>query len=658
VKIKSLELENFRQFKDLEQINFSTDEHSNITLILGDNTSGKTTILQSFLWCFYGKTNFDSKEHLFNEENAMEMQNGDARAITVSVTIEHDGYEYIIKREQMCKKINEQVELVGRPKLEIYYKTESGETKDIEPVDARYTMNDILPEDLSNYFFYDTERFGNITSQKDVTTAVKGLLGLTVLENAIEHLGRRTRSRTVIGKFFNELNQEGDQRIIEIHQEMDKNEQRLDEYKTQIASCEQEIEKYMSRLEEKENELRELKPSMEIQKEIDKERELIKVTERIYNRSKDEFQNSFHKGALSFFMKPLTREVEKLLVETEIKDEGIRDMNSRSIQDIIKRGYCICGTKIEKNSKEYQSLEKTLEFLPPQSLGIMINNYQKDLKVMSTNPNFVTFLIDKHKYLRQSKEEVQNAEHRIEVLSKDLEKINEVKSLQKEVTRIQSTIRRLRRDRDTAVSNRGICKDNLEKLQQELDRMLKISEKNEEIYHLLRYAEKVAEWFNDDYEKREQEIRNNIGERVNHYFNQIYHGDRHVKIDSRYRVFLYSKNDSHNITTDESAGLETVKNFSFIAGLVDMAKKKLDKNNEEEFDFKEEYPLVLDAPFSNVDEQHVINISKVLPEVAGQLILIVMEKDWNYAAEKLKSKVGKTYYLNKVSETYTEIQEG
>src|SRR5699024_11706120 len=65
---------------------------------------------------------------------------------------------------------------------------------------------------------------------------------------------------------------------------------------------------------------------------------------------------------------------------------------------------------------------------------------------------------------------------------------------------------------------------------------------------------------------------------------------------------------------------------------------------------EEDYPLVLDAPFSNVDEEHVVNISSVLPKVTGQLILIVMEKDWKYAAKELTYRVGKKYTLNKHTE--------
>lgn len=43
--LRSLKLKNFRQYYGEQLIAFSCDEHQNVTVILGDNTSGKTT------WC-------------------------------------------------------------------------------------------------------------------------------------------------------------------------------------------------------------------------------------------------------------------------------------------------------------------------------------------------------------------------------------------------------------------------------------------------------------------------------------------------------------------------------------------------------------------------------------------------------------------------------
>ena len=71
----------------------------------------------------------------------------------------------------------------------------------------------------------------------------------------------------------------------------------------------------------------------------------------------------------------------------------------------------------------------------------------------------------------------------------------------------------------------------------------------------------------------------------------------------------------------------------------------------------ESYPLVMDAPFSNADETHIKNISGVLPEVANQVIMFVMEKDWQYAETVMAARVGKYCKLMKRSESNTMIEK-
>ena len=48
--LRSIELHNFRQFIN-EKIDFSTDPDQNVTLVIGDNGTGKTTFAQAFTWC-------------------------------------------------------------------------------------------------------------------------------------------------------------------------------------------------------------------------------------------------------------------------------------------------------------------------------------------------------------------------------------------------------------------------------------------------------------------------------------------------------------------------------------------------------------------------------------------------------------------------------
>lgn len=97
-----------------------------------------------------------------------------------------------------------------------------------------------------------------------------------------------------------------------------------------------------------------------------------------------------------------------------------------------------------------------------------------------------------------------------------------------------------------------------------------------------------------------------------------------------------------------------MKSFAFISGLLNVAKESL---TDEDGINPEPYPLVMDAPFSNVDEGHIRNISKILPRVAEQVIMMIMFKDWEHVKPEIKETIGKQYIFEKQSETHTIIRE-
>jgi DNA sulfur modification protein DndD len=98
----------------------------------------------------------------------------------------------------------------------------------------------------------------------------------------------------------------------------------------------------------------------------------------------------------------------------------------------------------------------------------------------------------------------------------------------------------------------------------------------------------------------------------------MYHGQRSVVINDKYQITLLTQLETTQRATDESKGLEAVKNFSFITGLVDLARRKVrcadstDVIEAEIASSTEPYPLVMDAPFSNTDEIHISRIASIV----------------------------------------------
>ena len=92
-----------------------------------------------------------------------------------------------------------------------------------------------------------------------------------------------------------------------------------------------------------------------------------------------------------------------------------------------------------------------------------------------------------------------------------------------------------------------------------------------------------------------------------------------------------------------------------MCGLLDVAKSKfLDEVTEET-----EYPLVFDAPLSKIDSIHIKNVMECLPDTASQVVFFIREeKDLDAITDETKNRIGKSYYIKKISEKHSEIRSG
>lgn len=96
MKINKIQLENFRQFYDKQEITFATDPKRNVTLIHAENGFGKTTLLNAILWAFFNYTTpkFEQKDKIIN----FEAQSEGITTASVGVEFEHNNETFIVNR--------------------------------------------------------------------------------------------------------------------------------------------------------------------------------------------------------------------------------------------------------------------------------------------------------------------------------------------------------------------------------------------------------------------------------------------------------------------------------------------------------------------------------------------------------------------------------
>lgn len=663
---KSITLNNFRQYKGKQVIEFSTDPEKNVTVIVGVNTSGKTTLIQAFLWCLYDQCNFKTKD-LINSEVVNSMIAGSEAFVSVRIVLFHDNREYTVSRELRYYCDSTYGIKKGFSQFSLAYKDDMGATHQISGEEKNRVINKILPQDLSDYFFFDGERIEEINDKKNVEASVRGLMGLDILGDAVNHL-KPDSSTSVIGRLSRSLDTASDARAEQAKKRASQLDKTIQDCETRLITVRDEIEYFKVQKKQYGDQLRsceDVRGLQERRAQIDKQ---LQTNSRLAAESTKRIFDDFGKGYFAFFVGPLMGKAISILKSTKKDAEGIPEMHAKAIEYILNRGKCICGCDLTTNEEARAHIEYEKSLLPPAHIGRVIHDFISDCERYDSSALDCLANIDRDfKNLRL-----------IENGKSDLE--DDMKNIEKQIT-IRGNINvaeidRRYRDAERQLNDKtrlegsllnqiSMARQERNNLQSTIGQLAIASETNARIRRTIEYAKATYEWFKKEYDLQEKQVRDALTTSINTIFEKMYHGKRKVEIDQKYRIKLLTQVGDASISTDESKGLEAVKNFSFISGLVELARKKARSSADgilpdvDNLMTTEPYPIVMDAPFSNVDEIHIGNISSILPAVAEQVVLIVMKKDWQFAKIGMEDKVGKRYIIEKTDnrDTCSEIKE-
>ena len=374
--IKSIKLENFRQYKNTNYVEFSTDPERNVTIILGVNTSGKTTLIQAFNWCLYETTTFKSKDMLLNSDLAASLTYGTYAIVRVEVVLVHDNKEYTVVRSQKFYGTGNAHVRGDKSQLTVSYKEDNGNSAFVSPVECENTINKILPKGLSDYFFFDGERIQDINNKKDVVAAVRGLMGLDIINEAVDHLDPN-KSFSVISKLRGELNIGSDSKSRELRSNLSSYQSQLQDKKARLETIEQEIDFARAEKERLAELLRSTAEVRDLQKQRDRLNNELNNLDVSLKSANDRILTDFNRDYLNFFIQPLISKAKNILANSNKQVEGIPEMDATSIEYILKRGRCICGCDLRKNQGAVDNIKYEESLLPPHQIGTIVRTYNE-----------------------------------------------------------------------------------------------------------------------------------------------------------------------------------------------------------------------------------------------------------------------------------------
>ena len=152
MKIKSIKLHNFMRYKGDNELFFSTDNEKNVTVVLGDNTFGKTTLAQAFRWGLYeslNDTSYNKKKDvvLLNNEAAAELKSG-VEKVFVEIVVINQEEEIRFMRTATFNRKNVlssdiSVKQIGPTELTMQLKDENGIWGDVIPNSGKEVKREV-----------------------------------------------------------------------------------------------------------------------------------------------------------------------------------------------------------------------------------------------------------------------------------------------------------------------------------------------------------------------------------------------------------------------------------------------------------------------------------------------------------------------------------
>ncbi|WP_277259261.1 AAA family ATPase [Phascolarctobacterium succinatutens] len=663
MRLQSIELTNFRQFKD-EKIQFAIDKNQNVTLIMGDNGSGKTSLAQAFFWCFYGTNSFQDKI-LLNRLVANNMIPNQKEMVCVRVYLEHKQEEYcIVRQQEYTKQYNDSLKPQNSI-LAISKKDKNGnrmwlgtgKTESLKNIELTNTINDIMPQDLSKYFFFDGEKIETLSKEissgrksNNFVEAVNSLTGLKATRNALNHLNPKLKG-SVIGKLEDEYIGGSDRKIAELTEEIKRLKSEWQSADDDINSADESIKSNDLYIEELENKIKTYAEAENLQRtKTIRQNELkehkwrkYQLLSRIYdNLNRD---NLFDR----FICEWPVKEALVILSNSDVSGKDIPKLHGDTIKYLLKQKQCICGTILEENSKEWKVLENLINYLPPESISTSIGNfikrmkdkYQEKVYLLNDARSDFASILTLDEQISQCLEEIDEIDKKLN--GKDVSR--EVNRLNKLISTTKINTVQLRNNKSALEKRIGGFSVSIQSKETERDTLAKKSSQNASIALAKKYAEALYDKFNVEYTAKEIKTKANLQAYINENFKKFFNGSITLQIDDNYAVKVSVNDKFNSLETSTAQGIAVI--FAFLAAIIRIAKEN---------SANETYPVVMDAPLSTLDNQRIKIVCDTLPQIADQVIIFIKDTDGKVAEQYFGNAIGRRLTFDKISDYLTEIK--
>lgn len=673
--IKSIELENFRIYKDYNKIDLSVVDGKNIYIISGKNGFGKTTFLMSLVWCLYGRQMQDVDDlyrkeiadqwgypkYISNSLNRRAATDG-VQQFSVKITITDAILPALTCNEITIKRT---YNLITGEDLEILIDGFENETvrelSDDKVASGEIFIRDyLLPIEIAKFFFFDAEKIvtlaevNSIEQRRNLSRAYSEILGIKKyeeLKDEFEDIQKRLRANNAKieeREKLNFLDAEVKNLELKIHTE----ENLINEYRDKKDELRGEV----SKLQEK---LIRIGSSMTLEDlEVlrEKDRELDAKLKGLANDMQEYMEVIpfvIAGGKLSEVVEQVNDE--ENYKKTAFAQEKIKVVSDNIITDLISEQKKFDGViKRDVQDFYFDAIERLIkkhfysntpdlpaDFQPIHAfsdaeraeLGAFVQKIKFSFKEAFKNITYQNNQLKNELY--QVRRKITDAEAKAEdaIVKADRERKD---AIEKEIISIEKEIENL-------FLGIGKSKQEIENKKRQISEItskLKASEINREKdeYLTIRIS-KLKKFITQFKERKKKSLEK--------------------QILSGLQTLLHKKGFIDQVQVDITDGIIDINLINKKTGII--RKESLSKGEQQMYatallhglvaESEIEFPVFIDSPMQKFDEEHAENIVKYFyPTISDQVILFpLVNKELTQREYKmLESKVAKAFLITNV----------
>lgn len=686
--IKSIEYKNFRCFID-GKIEFDTKNKLNF--IIGENGAGKTEMLFSFWWVLY---DFDYKNlsnkkytpYALNSRLYKELENSSTFKEYIAEVIlefEHNNRSYRLRRTRHFTKVNSKVKEDDYVELAQYDQYGVLSIPINDPKKCERALNSILPKKILSGILFDGERMRNLSSEDESSIkTIEGIISDITNQDAIN---MANTTLTEVGKnYLKKIKSIAkEQNNTELEELINKKGQ-LDQLITDLRN---ELEKVENSIPHLEFELDEVSDKLTKFTEVKIKEETRRRNEDLIDKLSKESTNliqNFSTG-LKFGYYLVTdnilEEVDTLINKSDVPF----GLTSNAVLEIISRNKCICGEDLNDSHKAH--LLALVDSLPPNNINATISEMTRQARLfksqlLSTLQSDYTLISENDRKIHDLK--IENAKISTEIgngtnlniAALEKQRINLNQSLSEHYQNEKSLINKLKEYKsdldkinDQISSNSKSNKNNIS-LNKKYDfinkctkLLLKIEEANRlnAMRQINEYLDQAYSELSDDYSKGRRLYITRFTEPkyriIPYYFSTFQKHQNNIKDilekDKYKKLGKIDDQTMNEILIIESAesnstGQGKVNTLSFIKSLMKYSKSnrtKVKKDIESIMSEEKHYPLILDAPFTELSEYNLSSIARKLKDFNEQTIVMLDKKSFEDNLKYYSEEIGAVYQL-------------